>query len=160
MAGFRKKRRQLTPRQRIERTVERAFLTYRRARVAIRKLRRDPDARDRATAMATFAFIGLFAVGSVDAIITGRADFGPSAAYAEDYAPGRVVAAPLAAAQQPVELPPELKPSAKENRDYSRTSETLLGGPYLVEGPRDGEASDFEPEDTFAAFDPQDGAPW
>lgn len=82
---------------------------------------------------ATFAFIGLFAVGSVDAIITGRADFAPGSAYAAEYQAVHVAApAPVevAAAEEP--KPDNAAKSAEGAPiDYSFTTEVLLGGPEL-----------------------------
>lgn len=82
---------------------------------------------------ATFAFIGLFAVGSVDAIITGGADFAPGSAYAAEYQAAHVTSpAPqtLAAIE---EAKPEdaMKTAAAAQLDYSFTTEVLLGGPEL-----------------------------
>lgn len=82
---------------------------------------------------ATFAFIGVFAVGSVDAIITGGADFAPRSAYAAEYQSVRV-AAPAPETVAVVEEPkPEdvVKTAAAAELDYSFTTEILLGGPEL-----------------------------
>ncbi|MGD9981712.1 MAG: hypothetical protein AB7H66_16960 [Hyphomonadaceae bacterium] len=84
---------------------------------------------------ATFAFIGLFALGSVDAIVTGGADFGPSAAYAGEYRSAPVVmAAVTPASAAPIEDAAAVKAVLPEAVDYSVTSEVLLGGPEIVIG--------------------------
>lgn len=86
--------------------------------------------------ITTFAFIAAFAIGSVDAIVTGGADFGPANAYATEYQPARVSAVqPLATpdAAEPVEEDvAELKTVTADAVDYSYTSEILLGGPEVV----------------------------
>jgi hypothetical protein len=107
---------------------------YRHTRVALWRFKRSPAQRDGAAAIATFAFIGLFALGSVDAVITGGADFGPSAAYANEYRSAQVVtvqAAPVAAAIAE-EPQPAVKTLPAETIDYSVTAEVLLGGPEVV----------------------------
>jgi len=108
----------------------RARTAFRHARVWLWRFKRSPEQRDRAAAMATFAFIGLFALGSVDAIVTGGADFGPSSAYAGEYSGPRVAAA--APATVPViETAAEAdtqKTVVAELVDYSFTAEELLGG--------------------------------
>lgn len=84
--------------------------------------------------IATFAFIGVFALGSVDAIITGGADLHVASAYAGEMpAPARMVQPrPAETAADLVEPAPEIKPATKENIDYSFTTEELLGGPMLA----------------------------
>jgi len=82
---------------------------------------------------ATFAFIGLFAVGSVDAIITGRADFAPGSAYASEYQAVRV-ATPAPVEVAAIEEPkPDNSAKTADGApiDYSYTTEILLGGPEL-----------------------------
>lgn len=111
----------------------RLHMAFRRARVGLWRFKRSPAQQDRAAMIATFAFIGLFAVGSVDAIITGGADFAPGSAYAAEYTPARMAEpAPVtvAAAEEPK---PEdtAKTAATANIDYSFTTETLLGGPEV-----------------------------
>lgn len=83
--------------------------------------------------VATFAFIGLFAIGSVDAIITGGADFAPGSAYAAEYHGVRTAApAPVAVATVEEPKPEDAAKSAEAAEvDYSFTTETLLGGPEL-----------------------------
>lgn len=86
--------------------------------------------------VATFAFIGLFAVGSVDAIITGGADFAPRSAYAAEYTPTRItpaVVAPVVEAPVVEEAAVETALKAAGEIDYSFTTEVLLGGPEEVE---------------------------
>ncbi len=84
--------------------------------------------------VATFAFIGLFAVGSVDAIIMGRADFAPGSAYAAEYRPERMVTlAPVAAAPVEEAVADGAVKLAASDIDYSVTAEVLLGGPPEVE---------------------------
>ena len=95
--------------------------------------------------LATFAFIGLFTVGSVDAIITGGADFAPGSAYAAEYQSTRVSAPRVAA---PVETPVVEEAAADdtkavENTNYAYTDETLLGAP--PEELAANEAPDVEP---------------
>jgi hypothetical protein len=108
---------------------------YRHACVALWRFKRSPEQRDGAAAIATFAFIGLFALGSVDAVITGGADFGPSAAYANEYRSAPVVTAqadaPAVIAEEPEQA---VKTIAPEEVDYSFTTEVLLGGPEVVIG--------------------------
>jgi hypothetical protein len=109
----------------------RLHMAFRRTRAALWRFKRSPAQQDRAAMIASFAFIGLFAVGSVDAIITGRADFAPGSAYAAEYHPARVEEA-----LQPTLAPAE-EPAAEDAAksaaaiDYSFTTETLLGGPEL-----------------------------
>lgn len=121
---------------------------FRRARVALWRFKRSPEQRDRAAMYGTFAFIALFAVGSVDAIITGGADFAPGSAYASEYTPTRVTML----VQPPTEIPevasaPSEATKSAGDLDYSFTTETLLGGPeaefVAVEAPAVAEI-DFE----------------
>jgi hypothetical protein len=114
----------------------RTALTY--ARLARRKgrqiyvrVRDDAAVRDRIACVSAFAFILTFAVGSVDAIVTGGADFNPGAEAAEmpqayvqyvDYTPPTFTDA---------EAPPEAE-EIVAIEDYSFTTETLLGGPEAV----------------------------
>jgi hypothetical protein len=106
-------------------------LRERHARVALWRFKRSPEQRDRAAAFGTFAFIAAFAIGSVDAIITGGADFGPTSAYAGEYAPARVtpLVQPAAAVLEPVEAAPAPEKDASDLVDYSVATEELLGGP-------------------------------
>jgi len=111
----------------------RLHLAFRRARAGLWRFNRSPARQDRAAMAATFAFIGLFAVGSVDAIITGRADFAPGSAYASEYQAVRVVTpAPVevAAVEEPK---PDNSAKTADGApiDYSYTTEILLGGPEL-----------------------------
>lgn len=112
----------------------RARTAWRHARVAVWRFKRSPEQQDRASMIATFAFIGVFAVGSVDAIITGGADFHVANAYAGEMpAPARVVQHQSAeTAAELIEATAEIKPATKENVDYSFTTEELLGGPMLA----------------------------
>ena len=115
----------------------RARAAWRHARVALWRFKRSPQQQDRASMIATFAFIGVFAVGSVDAIVTGGADFSVANAYAGEMpAPARVIQRqPEAAISEPAEETAAIKPATKENVDYSFTAEELLGGPLLaIEG--------------------------
>jgi len=112
----------------------RLHMAFRRTRAALWRFKRSPAQQDRAAMVATFAFIGLFAVGSVDAIITGGADFAPGSAYAAEYHPQRVVQ-PEAAPAPVVEVAStEAASKAVAELDYSFTTETLLGGPELELG--------------------------
>ena len=80
--------------------------------------------------IATFAFIGLFAVGSVDAIITGGADFDTGAtAYAMEYPASRVT--DFAPAVPHVDPPQPVETLKAADVDYSFTTEALLGAPEL-----------------------------
>ena len=142
----------------------RLHTAFRRARVGLWRFKRSPEQQDRATMVATFAFIGLFAVGSVDAIITGGADFTPRSAYAAEYTPTRV-AQPQPAVVSAVEEPKAeetVKTAAAANIDYSQTTETLLGGPELdlVSTPlfEDllAEGEKVEQPDAIAAIDSED----
>lgn len=107
----------------------RAVMAVRHARVGLWRFKRNPAQRDRAAMYATFAFIGLFAIGSVDAVITGGADFAPHSAYASEYRSTLVTPTALAGQPSPVEIPTlDSAPKAAEV-DYSFTTEVLLGGP-------------------------------
>lgn len=111
----------------------RLHMAFRRTRAALWRFKRSPAQQDRAAMMATFAFIGVFAVGSVDAIVTGRADFALGSAYAAEYQAVRVTApAPvvLAAVEAPA-VEEATKAATAAAIDYSFTAETLLGGPEL-----------------------------
>lgn len=79
--------------------------------------------------LATFTCIGLFTAWSIDAIVTGGADFGPSPAYAVEYREPVHAPTALAAPAVPEEAPPVLKTAMAEDVDYSFTTEVLLGGP-------------------------------
>lgn len=142
----------------------RLHTAFRRARVGLWRFKRSPEQQDRARMVATFAFIGLFAVGSVDAIITGGADFTPRSAYAAEYTPTRV-AQPQPTVVSTVEEPnaeETVKTAAAANIDYSQTTETLLGGPELdlVSTPlfEDmlAEGEKVEQPDALAAIDSED----
>ena len=118
----------------------RAVTAFRHARVGLWRFKRNPEQRDRAAKYATFAFIGLFAVGSVDAIVTGGADFAPHSAYAAEYRPTIIAAAAPASAPAEIELPATEDAALKATEvDYSFTTETLLGAPeaevLTAEGP-------------------------
>lgn len=108
----------------------RAVMAFRHARVGLWRFKRNPAQQDRAAKYATFAFIGLFAIGSVDAVVTGGADFAPHSAYAAEYRP-TLAALPAPLPSQPVAAEaaaPEAALKAAEV-DYSFTTEVLLGGP-------------------------------
>lgn len=111
----------------------RLHLAFRRARAGFWRFKRSPARQDHAAMIATFAFIGLFAVGSVDAIVTGRADFAPGSAYAAEYQAvhvGTPAPVEVAAAEEP--KPDNAAKSAEGAPiDYSFTTEILLGGPEL-----------------------------
>ncbi len=119
--------------QRVSEIGPRLHTAFRKARVALWQFKRSPEQQDRAAMVATFAFISLFAIGSVDAIVTGGADFAPGSAYASEYRPARI--APVtptveAAVLEETASTDEMK-SAGEI-DYSFTTEELLGGPEPV----------------------------
>lgn len=119
--------------QRVSEIGPRLHTAFRKARVALWQFKRSPEQQDRAAMVATFAFISLFAIGSVDAIVTGGADFAPGSAYAAEFRPTRIapVAAPAeAAALEETASTADMK-SAGEI-DYSFTTEELLGGPEPV----------------------------
>lgn len=131
-----RRRRRVSFKERVREIGPRLHMAFRKARVALWRFKRNPDQQDRAAMVATFAFIGLFAIGSVDAIITGGADFAPGSAYAAEYRPARVTptAAPATATlavEEDVASAETLK-SAGEI-DYSFTTEELLGGPEPVQ---------------------------
>lgn len=126
------RRRRVSFKQRVREIGPRLHTAFRKARVALWRFKRSPEQQDRAAMVATFAFIGLFAIGSVDAIITGGADFAPGSAYAAEYRPTRTApaaqpAAETLAVEEDVASADALK-SAGEI-DYSFTTEELLGGP-------------------------------
>lgn len=111
----------------------RLHTAFRHGRAALWRFKRSPERQDRAAMFATFAFIAVFAVGSVDAIITGGADFTPGTAYAAEYAAHRVTATtlPVPAAEllTTEEVTPEDALKSAGEIDYSFTTEVLLGGP-------------------------------
>lgn len=109
----------------------RTIKALRHARVGLWRFKRNPAQRDRAAMYATFAFIGFFAVGSVDAIITGRADFAPHAAYAAEYRPTSFAAPAPVVTTAAVEEPATVEALKVTEVDYSFTTETLLGGPVM-----------------------------
>jgi hypothetical protein len=111
----------------------RLHMAFRRTRAALWRFRRSPAQQDRAAMVATFAFIGLFALGSVDAIVTGGADFAPGSAYAAEYHSTRIAEpAPVAVAAEEAKAEEDAaKTVMAANIDYSITTETLLGGPEL-----------------------------
>ncbi|MEQ1820113.1 MAG: hypothetical protein ABL871_16035 [Terricaulis sp.] len=130
-----RRRRRVSFKERVREIGPRLHTAFRKARVALWRFKRSPEQQDRAAMVATFAFIGLFAIGSVDAIITGGADFAPGSAYAAEYRPARVMptSAPSTetlAVEEDVDANEALK-SAGEI-DYSFTTEELLGGPEPV----------------------------
>jgi hypothetical protein len=108
----------------------RLHMAFRKTRVTLWRFKRSPEQQDRAAMFATFAFIGLFAVGSVDAVITGGADFAPGSAYAAEYTPVRMtpVVAPVVE-QAAEEAAPEEAVKMAGEVDYSFTTEVLLGAP-------------------------------
>jgi hypothetical protein len=133
----RAKRRRVSFAQMLREAGPRARTALRHARVWIWRFRRSPERQDRAAAIATFAFIGLFTIGSVDAVITGGADFDVGAtAYAGEYATAPVVRAPSSAAPtlvvEPIAETETLKTAAADEIDYSFTTEELLGGPEFA----------------------------
>lgn len=119
--------------QRISEIGPRLHTAFRKARVALWQFKRSPEQQDRAAMVATFAFISLFAIGSVDAIITGGADFAPGSAYAAEYRPARVATVtPLAASVAAEDAAPTADLKSVGEVDYSFTNEELLGGPEPV----------------------------
>ena len=121
--------------QRLREIGPRLHTAFRKARVALWRFKRSPEQQDRAAMVATFAFIGLFAIGSVDAIITGGADFAPGSAYAAEFRPTRVMptaqpAAETLTVEEDVASADALKSAGEV--DYSFTTEELLGGPEPV----------------------------
>lgn len=127
-----RRRRRVSFQQRVREIGPRLHTAFRKARVALWRFKRSPEQQDRAAMYGTFAFIALFAIGSVDAIITGGADFAPgSAAYAAEYTPARVTPAAQPAAPVAVEEAAVSTTALKSagEVDYSFTTEELLGGP-------------------------------
>lgn len=106
-------------------------MAFRHARAGLWRFKRSPERQDRAAMVATFAFIGLFAIGSVDAIVTGGADFTPGSAYAAEYRPTRVMtpAAPRIEAPAVEAAAPDEVLKTAENTNYAFTTEVLLGEP-------------------------------
>ena len=125
------RRRRISFKQHVREIGPRLHAAFRKARIALWRFKRSPEQQDRAAMYGTFAFIALFAIGSVDAIITGGADFAPGSAYAAEYTPARVAPVALPAAQ--VALAEEVAPTAALKSvgevDYSFTTEELLGAP-------------------------------
>lgn len=112
----------------------RLHTAFRHGRVALWRFKRNPQQQDRVAMVATFAFIGLFAVGSVDAIVMGRADFAPGSAYAAEYRPERMVTlTPVVTAPVEETLAEAALKSAESDIDYSFTAEVLLGGPIELD---------------------------
>ena len=127
-----RRRRRVSFKERVREIGPRLLTAFRKARVALWRFKRSPDQQDRAAMVATFAFIGLFAIGSIDAVITGGADFAPGQAYAAEFTPTRVtpVAQPAAetlAVEEEVASADALKSAGEV--DYSFTNEELLGAP-------------------------------
>jgi hypothetical protein len=133
-----KRRRRASLAQMAAATARGLHTAYRHARVGVWRFKRSPDQQDRATAIATFTFIGLFALGSVDAVVTGGADFGPTAAYASEYRPARAPTTVQPIVTVMTNLAPAPVEAAPGDIDYSFTGEELLGGP-IVQEPRTGE---------------------
>jgi hypothetical protein len=105
-----------------------ARLARRKGRQIYERVRTDAAVRDRIACVSAFAFIFTFFVGSVDAIVTGAADWNPGAEAAEmprAYAQHVDYVLP---AFSDAEAPPE-EAQAIALEDYSFTTETLLGGP-------------------------------
>lgn len=159
-----RRRRRVPIAQRIREIGPRLHTAFRRARVALWRFKRSPEQQDRAAMFATFAFISLFAIGSVDAIITGGADFAPGSAYAAEYRPARIT--PLEA---PAIEPAVVEEAAAETTktvgeiDYSVTNEILLGGPEeelaaVAQAPVVIEGFAFDTE-KLQAMEPSAGAP-
>lgn len=127
-----RRRRRVSFKQRVSEIGPRLHTAFRKARVALWRFKRSPEQQDRAAMVATFAFIGLFAIGSVDAIITGGADFAPGQAYAAEFTPARVTpvaqpAADTSAVEEELASTETLKSAGEV--DYSFTTEELLGAP-------------------------------
>lgn len=127
-----RRRRRVSFKERVREIGPRLQTAFRKARVALWRFKRSPEQQDRAAMVATFAFIGLFAIGSVDAIITGGADFAPGQAYAAEFKPTRVTpvaqpAAEILAAEEEATAAEALKSAGEV--DYSFTTEELLGAP-------------------------------
>jgi hypothetical protein len=91
-----------------------------------RKLQDNAELRERIAATCAFSFIFVFAAASVDAIVTGAADWSPGAEAAE------YRAAPALAYVAPVFVGADEPPAAREELalvSYSVSTEALLGGP-------------------------------
>jgi len=159
-----RRRRRVSFTQRVREIGPRLHTAFRKARVALWRFKRSPEQQDRAAMVATFAFISLFAIGSVDAIITGGADFAPGSAYAAEYTPARVtpVAAPVVELAAVDEAATDTTKTVGEI-DYSVTNEILLGGPEeallaVVEEPIEVEGFAFDTE-KLQAIEPVAGTP-
>jgi hypothetical protein len=107
----------------------RAVTALRHARVGLWRFKRNPVQQDRAAMYATFAFIGLFTVGSVDAIVTGGADLAPHSAYAAEYRSTLITQPAPIPQPNAIELPTVEDALKAVEIDYSVTIEELLGGP-------------------------------
>jgi hypothetical protein len=108
-----------------------ARLARRSARRIYQRVRTDAAVRDRIACVSAFAFVFTFFIGSVDAIVTGAADFNPGAEAAEmprTHVQHVTYTPPVF---QDAEAPPEAF-EAIELVDYSFTNETLLGGPETM----------------------------
>lgn len=102
-----------------------------------RRLRDNAELRERIAATCAFSFIFVFAVASVDAILTGAADWSPGAEAAEYHAaPALTYAPPVFAGAE--EAPPPREEIALVS--YRVSTEALLGGPLPV--PPRAEATD------------------
>jgi hypothetical protein len=89
--------------------------------------RADPDARERASAVAAFAFIFAFGAASLDYVITGGPDWSPGAAAAPLNHPTRIVT--QASQAIAYETPPELPEVELVAYEPTGPIPDLLGGP-------------------------------
>jgi hypothetical protein len=126
-----RRRRRVSFKQRVREIGPRLLTAFRKARIALWRFKRSPEQQDRAAMVATFAFIGVFAIGSVDAIVTGGADFAPGSAYAAEFTPTRIIPAATPAIEPVAVEEAALTETAKGagEMDYRFTLEILLGGP-------------------------------
>jgi hypothetical protein len=132
----RRRRKRISLAQMLRETGPRAHRAFRHARVGLWRFKRSPEQQDRAAMVATFAFIGVFSFGSIDAIITGGADFGIGSAYAVEMPAGTRIVRPQVTTPAPVieafEEAAPTKAAEDESVDYSFTTEELLGAPLLT----------------------------
>lgn len=102
---------------------------FERLAAGLNHLRTDPQARERASAMAAFACILAFGAASLDYLITGGPDWNPGAAAAPLAQPVLTLSRPEAAAY---EAPPTLQATLLEEAAFDGPIPDLLGGPETL----------------------------
>lgn len=99
-------------------------------KLAARRWRRDEALRERAAASGAFALIAMFALGSVDYLVTGGPDWNPGGeAQAAELPRAAPILAVERAPEPVVAPPPSLILVAAALPDWSVAAEDLLGGP-------------------------------